>query len=80
MNVHYNMVFEPKHMSAKCLPKEVKDKIYNFYSGEQPEYVKNTLDFIMIWINLGSLFIQQNLEMNIERKILQKRFLYYMIL
>ena len=47
MNVHYNMVFEPKHMSAKCLPKEVKDKIYNFYSGEQPEYVKNTLDFIM---------------------------------
>ena len=46
MHVHYNMVFEPKHMSAKCLPIEVKNKILNYYKGEQPEYVTRTLDYM----------------------------------
>ncbi len=46
MHIHYNMVFEPKHMSAKCLPEEVKRKITHYYSGEQPEYVTRTLDYI----------------------------------
>jgi hypothetical protein len=40
------MVFEPKHMSAKCLPIEVKNKILNYYKGEQPEYVTRTLDYM----------------------------------
>ena len=30
----------------KTEPKEVKKKITNYYSGEQPEYVTRTLDFI----------------------------------
>lgn len=46
MHIHYNMVFEPKHMSAKCLPEEVKRKITNYYSGEQPEHIRRTLDYI----------------------------------
>lgn len=46
MRMHYNMVFEPKHMSAKCLPTDVKQSITQMYSGEQPEFIKNTLDFM----------------------------------
>ena len=46
MHIHYNMVFEPKHMSAKCLPRDVKDKIIDMYSGDQPEYVTRTLNFV----------------------------------
>ena len=46
MRMHYNMVFEPKHMSAKCLPPEVKHSITEMYSGEQPEFIKNTLQFM----------------------------------
>jgi hypothetical protein len=40
------MVFEPKHMSAKCLPANVKQSITQMYDGEQPEFIKNTLDFM----------------------------------
>lgn len=46
MRLHYNMVFEPKHMSAKCLPANVKQSITQMYDGEQPEFIKNTLDFM----------------------------------
>lgn len=46
MRMHYNMVFEPKHMSAKCLPPEVKQSITQMYSGEQPEFIKNTIQFM----------------------------------
>ena len=46
MHIHYNMVFEPQHMSAKCLPRDVKKAINEMYSGNQPEYISRILKYI----------------------------------
>ena len=44
--IHYNMVFQPEHMSPKVLPKHIKKIITEMYSGEQPDYVTRTLNFM----------------------------------
>ncbi len=45
MPIHYNMVFTPKHISPKVLPKEVKKyatQKYKYY----PEYIQKTINFM----------------------------------
>ena len=45
MYIHYNMVFEPKHMSPKMLPKKVKKAISYMYI-DAPEYIKRIVNFM----------------------------------
>ena len=45
MYIHYNMVFEPKHMSPKVLPKKIKKQISYKYIAA-PEYVKRIVNFM----------------------------------
>lgn len=45
MYIHYNMVFEPKHMSPKVLPKKIKKQISYKYI-DAPEYVKRIVNFM----------------------------------
>lgn len=45
MPIHYNMVFTPKHISPKVLPKRVKEFITNKYK-HHPEYIQRTLNFM----------------------------------
>lgn len=44
--IHYNMVFQPEHMSPKVLPKNIKNIITEKFEGSQPEYVTKTLNFM----------------------------------
>jgi len=46
INIHYNMVFTPSHISPKVLPKRVKEKINILYGGNNADHVNNTLKFM----------------------------------
>ena len=46
INIHYNMVFTPSHISPKVLPKRVKEKINILYGENNADHVNNTLKFM----------------------------------
>tara|TARA_R110001592_G_scaffold29047_4_gene105762 strand:+ start:502 stop:1659 length:1158 start_codon:yes stop_codon:yes gene_type:complete len=46
IDIHYNMVFTPSHISPKVLPKRVKDKINILYGKNNADHVNNTLKFM----------------------------------
>ena len=46
IDIHYNMVFTPSHISPKVLPKRVKEKINVLYGKNNADHVNNTLKFM----------------------------------
>ena len=46
IDIHYNMVFTPSHISPKVLPKRVKEKITAIYGDNPAEHVQRTLSFM----------------------------------
>jgi len=46
IDIHYNMVFTPNHISPKVLPKRIKEKITLRYQDSKLDHVNNTLKFM----------------------------------
>jgi MoaA/NifB/PqqE/SkfB family radical SAM enzyme len=46
IDIHYNMVFTPDHISPKVLPKRIKEKITLRYQNSKLDHVNNTLKFM----------------------------------
>tara|TARA_B100002019_G_C21228336_1_gene578630 strand:- start:8 stop:1165 length:1158 start_codon:yes stop_codon:yes gene_type:complete len=46
IDIHYNMVFTPSHISPKVLPKRVKEKVIALYGDDPAEHVNKTLKFM----------------------------------
>lgn len=46
IDIHYNMVFTPSHISPKVLPKRIKKKLNNLYKENNADHVNNTLKFM----------------------------------
>ena len=46
IDIHYNMVFTPDHISPKVLPKRIKEKITLRYQDSKLDHVNNTLKFM----------------------------------
>ena len=46
INIHYNMVFTPSHISPKVLPERIKEKVTALYGDNPSEHVKRTLSFM----------------------------------
>ena len=71
IDIHYNMVFTPSHISPKVLPKRVKEKITAIYGDDPAEHVTKTLKFMNgedyeqnEWIN----FLMQTKQIDKFRK------------
>ena len=46
IDIHYNMVFTPDHISPKVLPKRIKEKVTLKYQDNKLDHVNNTLKFM----------------------------------
>jgi MoaA/NifB/PqqE/SkfB family radical SAM enzyme len=46
IDIHYNMVFTPDHISPKVLPKRIKEKVTIKYQDSKLDHVNNTLKFM----------------------------------
>jgi MoaA/NifB/PqqE/SkfB family radical SAM enzyme len=46
IDIHYNMVFTPSHISPKVLPRRIKKKLNSLYKENNADHVNNTLKFM----------------------------------